>query len=202
MKRRMSRGALLGVLLVVAAGCSLQALPLQGPAALPALATLAQVPALMGIALGSDARLPACTGARTLATACLFKPGAGNSDGVLGLQLPAHGLPRGLSRQGSALQLGQRLESISLALDGALALEALPARLTQLCGQPGYDSRLEIDGRGYLRALAWRCPQADVQFNAVLHDGQVQGALNLTTARGQAWFDQQDALTVATPPRY
>lgn len=197
MTQGISRGALLGMLLVVA-GCSLQALPLQGPAQLPALAVMRQVPALLGVALGRQGLPPACSAGRAAAMACL-QPYSGADAEQVAMQLPASGRAYGFHRDASALLLGQRVEGISLVLEGARALESLPARLSQLCGVPAYDSRMDVDGGGYLRALAWRCPDAEVQFTAVLHAGQARGALDLTTAHGRAWLDSGQ--TLAFPAR-
>lgn len=152
-------------------------------------------PVLIGLELGQAHAVQPCGPAPIGQQACLQPggPAAGADAGLQTLQLAQTGVARGLHRAAVALQLGQGLESVSLQFDGAIALETLPLLLQQRCGAPEVDSRMDLDGGAYLRSISWQCPDAGVQLNALWRDGQAQGALNLTTARGQAWFDGGDA---------
>ena len=149
-------------------------------------------PVLTGLVLGSGHPLPACQPGRALRPACrLAGAAAWQADaGSLQTLRLAHDAPvAGLQPQVVALQLGPVLESVSLQFEGAIALERLPVVLDQLCGAAAVDSRLSLEGSGYLRSISWQCPDGEAQFTAVWQHGRAQGALNLTTARGQAWFD-------------
>ena len=151
-------------------------------------------PVLTGLTLGQGLPLPACRHGHVPPRACLHPDAAGDADPsaqtpLQTLQLAHSGPLPGLQQQAVVLQLGQALESVSLQFEGIIALEGLPLLLGQLCGAPEVDSHLPLDEQAYLRAISWQCPDGDVQLTALWRNGHAQGALNLTTARGQAWFD-------------
>lgn len=149
-------------------------------------------PVLTGLVLGSGHPLPLCLPGRALRPACRLAQAGTWPDAAGSLQTLrlAHDAPvSGLQPQVVALQLGRVLESVSLQFEGVIALERLPVVLDQLCGAAAVDSRLSLEGSGYLRSISWQCPDGDAQFTAMWQHGRAQGALNLTTARGQAWFD-------------
>ena len=166
--------------------------------ALPSHAPGPASPVLTGLTLGKGLALPTCQSAQASSPACVPAADAhlavSTMDAALhSLQLSHHGPIPGLQAQAVVLQLDQSLESVSLQFDGVVALEGLPLLLEQLCGAPEVDSQLPLNDQAYLRAINWQCPDAQVQLTALWQDGHAQGALNLTTARGQAWFDAEPA---------
>lgn len=183
-----------GLVLVFLGSCSSQSLP--GSTPHPALRAGQPVaPALLGLALGPGQALPACAGQAEPAQAC-SEPVAKGSD-MHTVQLAALARMDGVHRRASALQLGNALESISVQIDGAPALQALPGVLDQLCGPPSFDSRMQLDGGGQLWSMAWQCSDGMVQLNAVQHEAMAQAALSVTTERGQQWFEGGDSLALA-----
>ena len=155
-------------------------------------------PVLTGLTLGKGLALPSCQSVPASSPACLppadVLRAAPSIDAALhSLQLAHRGPVPGLQAQAVVLQLDQSLESVSLQFEGLAALEGLPLLLQQLCGAPEVDSQLPLNDQAYLRAINWQCPDAQVQLTALWQDGHAQGALNLTTARGQAWFDAEPA---------
>lgn len=186
MTRWMARWGAAGIVLGLIAGCRPETL---ARAPVPVRVPGPVAPALLGLELGAGKALPFCTG-QDPAQPCLLR--AEDSPADAGLytlqQLPGRAVG-GLHADAVALQLADGLESVSVQFEGADALQALPQLLEQQCGPAGFDSRMELEGGGHLRSMSWQCPDAVVQLNALDHPGQAQGALSLTTARGQAWFD-------------
>lgn len=186
-------GVMIGLLLT---SCTRDARSLQRPLAASTQGAPPAVAGLIAGILGGGARLSLCDG-RQGAANCVLGAADGGADGMLQLQLSSRSLPSGIGSRASALRLDGALESIHLQLQGETVVASLPARLSQLCGVPGHDSQLQLGHQAYLRSVAWDCPQAQVQLTA-LHSGQnTQGALSLTTARGQAWVEQHEQPGVA-----
>lgn len=186
MKRWMAGVLAAGTVLVVVAGCRSEVLSRN---TLPARPAGPVAPVLLGLQLGSANPLPRCSQQPPVGP-CLQPAAQTTGDtGLHPLQLaPAAPVP-GLQRDAVVLRLDDRLESVSLQFHGQDALDALPLMLEQLCGPAEFDSRMDLDQGNYLRSISWQCPDALVQLNALQQQDQARGALSLTTARGQAWFD-------------
>ena len=187
----LARGLTGVALLAVMAACTGDGRKLQRPLAATSQVAPPAVSGLIAGILGGAARLSLCDG-RPGAVNCVLGATDARADGTFELHLASRQLPSGIVNRGSALRLDGALESVHLQWQGEKALQGLPARLSQLCGMPGHDSRLQLDSQAYLRSVAWDCPQAQVQFTAVHSGQQAQGALSLTTARGLAWVEQHD----------
>ena len=175
-----------GIALALIAGCRPETL---ARAPVPARVPGPVAPLLLGLELGAGKALPFCVG-QDSAQPCLLRVENSPADaGLYTLQQLPDSAASGLHPAAVVLQLADGLESVSVQFEGADALQALPQLLEQQCGPAGFDSRMELEGGGHLRSMSWQCPDAVVQLNALDHPGQAQGALSLTTARGQAWFD-------------
>lgn len=194
-------GACLLLCVLGAAGCSSDAVPLQpvsgqdagpGPGGKPAVETL------LGLRLGDGGVLLACAGRTEPHAPCLSPMGGDDplsaGDGLYALQLSGDTPLAGVQERGSALRLGDTVESLGVVIDGQPAIEQVIAQLDALCGGASFESQLALSDGGQLSARAWQCIDAWVTLNALESPAQWHASLVLSTERGRQWLEESQAV--------
>ena len=195
-------GMFLLMTLAATAGCSSGAVPLQPEieadqkplesAGAPVAETL------LGLRLGEGGVLLACAGRNAPSAPCLSALSDQDpitaGDGLYALHLADTSLLAGLQTRGSALRLGDTVESLGVVIEGSEAVQDLVLQLQSLCGPAQFESHLPFDDGSDTHARAWQCADAWVTLNALGQDAQWHASLVLSTERGRNWLEDTQAV--------
>ena len=195
---RFSKGCTALLVFAGLAGCSSEALPLSSVAT-PA-ETLSAQPVtmnLLGLQLGEGGVLLACAGRVDPHTPCLSPLSEIDpldaGDGLYALHLDEPVPLGGVQTRGSALRLGDTVESVGVVVDGEASIEQARTRLDTLCGEARFSSQLTLEDGNNLQASAWQCRDAWVTLNALGSGDTWHASLVFSTERGRNWLEQSQA---------